>query len=185
MKGFISLLFLSICLTAYGQAFSFRDVGFVGKRVAAASGPNTYYDVTTTTTGTATSMTQMRWCTVTVAQAGTATKIRLYINVFGGPCNMKVALYDSTGTTLLAQANGQSTTVAGYNEYAFVTPVSVSAANYLIAAMADTSNSGINRIGTGTRQDDTSALVYASFPPASVPSSTGNTGVLTCGVFVQ
>lgn len=152
-----------------------------------SSGPNTYYDITTSHDGSVTMSTAL-WGTVTVAQAGTATKIRLFINVFGGPCNVKVALYNAAGTSLLASAPAQSTTANGYNEYTFTSPVAVTATTYFIAIMADTGNSECDRLSgqaSGTTKKDNTSLLYALFPPAILPSSDAQTIALTAGLFVQ
>lgn len=169
------------------KAFTFGDVGFVGKRVASASGPNAWSDITTSHDGSVT-MSSALWGAVTVAQAGTATKIRLFINVFGGACNVKVALYNSAGTSLLASAPSQSTTVAGYNEYIFSSSVAVTATTYNIACMADSGNSECDRLSgqaSGTTKKDNTAVVYALFPPAILPASDAQTIALTAGLFVQ
>lgn len=161
---------------------------------AGGGGPNTYYDATTAHTSQH-GINTASWQVLTVvAASGTATKCRVFpIQYFGGACNVKAALYDSAGTTLLAQANAQSVTTSGaYVEFTFTASTAVTGGqNYILAFMADTGNTEFGFGASGSGQSDanyhfdSSGMVYASFPPASLPSSGTSAGNITCGLFVQ
>ena len=113
------------------------------------------------------------WVVISAPVSGSATKARVYISTFYGACDVKFALYDNAGTSLLA--NGVATASGGnaYLEITFGTPVSVtSGTSYRLAYMASTDIDGRYLSGEGELHVASSGT-YAGFPPASLPSDIG------------
>lgn len=150
-----------------------------------ASGPNTYYDITTTHDGTRSSSTsKIYWQNVTVGAGGSATKIRWYCQgYFGGSEVVKAALYN--GTTLMSSGS-VTVNATGYFEITLAVPQSVSAATYVLATAFAGSSAELGvASGVGTHNENDTAGNYTAFPPATLPAATGTpASSLTMGVFV-
>lgn len=139
-----------------------------------AGGPNAWYDVETfanTDTDDFTLAAEQAWSPVTVGQAGLATKARIRVTTRFGDCIIKMALYDATGTTLLASGSLNCTAGNQYWEIPFSSPVAVSATGYLLAWAEENGNYLIRyKASSGNCKLNNSGSGYAGFPPASLPS---------------
>lgn len=186
------LLLLLFTLSAYPQSGSPFDPTFVPMRVVPSGGPDVWYDVEVVANGDSedgTPASWLAWSDVTVAQAGTATKIRVYVKTyFGGGSNIKAALYTSGGS-LIAGANGVGAVSASdsYVEITLGTPAAVTAATtYKIAWMPDTSNATIYRkASTGTVNLNFSAT-YGAQPVGTLPTADASPSfAYVVGVYVD
>jgi len=175
----LSLCFLT--LLALGQAFTLSDTAWLGQRVAipAGGGPDAWYDIEVSanrdTLAAYVPASEYVSAVVTVSQAGTATKARVFSNNFGGTTqNIKMALYASGGGAPIASGTVSilSTDDDVYKEITFDTPVAVTATTYILAWCADSANVGwYHNAGVGAT-DIYTGVGYSGFPenPLDTPT---------------
>jgi hypothetical protein len=191
----LKLTFLFVCLVAIqiatAQWFEVpppvqaRGLMVAGKGVpVVADGPNTWYDVDSTGTNEKYgSASYADFDIVTVAQAGTATKARVYISSHNAPTIVKMALYSSDGSTLLA--SGSNTTAStGYLEITFGTPCAVTATTYRLAVQFPDGVEGYyatNSAGAGYQ----AIVAYASFPAATISAAWAFEAHPRVGIYVD
>ena len=181
MKSFLLILSLGVCLAAWAANVPYVSPAFKAK--AAGGGPNSWYDISTTANTSGGFQTVVGYETVTVAQGGTATKIRCKMTQVSGTWSVTAALYNSAGNSLLASGTNGPTSGSGYVEITFAAPVSVSATTYIIAFQCDNGGATFdydNSTGTTSYGGQTYGVWAASLPFTA--SFTGNMNV---GVFVQ
>lgn len=105
---------------------------------------------------------------VTFSAAGTIDQLGAIVSSYSGTRTIKLALYDTSGNLISGTSSSNSSVATGaaawYDGNTF-TPVSVSAASYVVLSSADTANVGMmyNASNAGTYATD----AYASFPSAS------------------
>jgi len=125
---------------------------------------------------------------ITLSTGGVAKKIRIKFGtiVFDGT-GFKIALYDSSGSTLLASTTG-TVNIADSNtvkEFA-ISPVSVTATTYMVAFKAQ-ANTGLDyaaKSGTSaTAQYD--HPTYASFPASTLATPFANPSTASAGILVE
>jgi hypothetical protein len=185
-----SILILSLLLCLVTGADADRRRALIMKQtVAAADGPNVWYDTVATRDGNVTGDSLNENASpVVFSVAGTATKLRVRIDTFTSSTDVKLALY-TTGKVLIGQC--AATTVSSlpggnYLEVNLITPVAVSATTYLVAH--ECSGAGITlSVDNGTGTIITGPLVYASFPddPFSGASEFNNVFAFMVGVYVD
>ncbi len=183
----------SFCFPAIVKAQS-RFSGSMSFRGAASAqgtpagggggGPNTWYDISSTSdTNEAGDATTFDSEDIVFAQAGTATKARIYIRGFSTNTGVKMALYNNSNTKV-AQGTGTATGT-GYLEITFDSSVAVSAATYKLAVQGNGVGISLGYLATTGSTYHYHALAYASFPED--PLTTGTlfgTRTLRMGVFV-
>lgn len=184
MRTLISILTLLLTLSLGG------DVNVVvGQKPASVGGPDVWYDIqdpaaaNSNRTGGAT---KQYWDQVTIAQAGTATKLRWYCRgYFGGSETIKMALYN--GTTLMSSGSVSVTAGAQWFEVTLAVPQAVSAASYNIATSFIGGNAELGfKNDVSTYENDTEADAYTNFPPGTLPTAdTSSAGALCVGVYVD
>jgi hypothetical protein len=108
---------------------------------------------------------------ITITTGGSLTKVGVYI-VDKGTADIKLALYDSTGATLLSSGGviaNASITTPGYNDYTLGTPVTVTNGQVVLACFrmsAEVQHSiGADAAGAGYYKTD---ITYAAFPEATI-----------------
>jgi hypothetical protein len=157
---------------------------------AASGGGNVtaWYDVETfenTDSDAFASDSSIEWSDVTIAAGGISDKARIYIAARFGPGDIKMGLYNSAGTTLLAEGTGSHTAGNQYLEINWNTPVALSSSTtYKLArifsngniAMRFKSSSGAMTFGSNT---------YASGLPASLPGGSDISRGYAVGVHIQ
>jgi len=174
----LSLCFLT--LLALGQAFTLSDTAWLGQRVAipAGGGPDAWYDVETSANGDTLpvfSASEYSSAVVTVGQAGSATKVRLFVRNAGAVTrNLKCALYAAGGGAPLASGTAAvlSTDDDVYIEVTFGSPVAVTATTYVIAFAGDSGDMGYwYKAGVGAL-DIYNSVGYSGFPenPLGTPA---------------
>lgn len=110
------------------------------KVLSAAGGPNTWYDSeiqANTDTSASSSTDSLEWVPVVVAQAGSATKARIYLKDNSATQGLKMGVYANAGGAVLASGSVSASVDDAYTEVTFGTPVAVSAATYLVAWIVD------------------------------------------------
>ncbi len=150
-------------------------------------GPNTWYDISATSDNTETGdATFFDSEDVVFAQAGTATKARIYIGAYSSDTDVKMALYNNSNTKI---AQGTATaTVANnlaYLEITFASSVAVTATTYKLAVQANGGGVAYGFLATTGSTYHYHALAYASFPEDPLTAGTlFGTRTLRMGVFV-
>jgi hypothetical protein len=120
---------------------------------------------------------------VNFAQGGTVTKLRAYIDVYAGDADLKLALY--SGTTLLSYGT-VTVTSTGWFEATLLSPQSVAAGNYGIAAESANNNISIRVKTSESGKGPWASLSYASFPADPLPSLNGPLNEKMCvGAYVD
>lgn len=158
-------------------------IGFLAK---GQTGPNAWFDINTTSNTTAAlGANTEQHENISVAQGGTATKIRIYIGSFSSAGDVKAALYNGSNV-LISGAPLVTVTGTGYVEFVLTTPSVITAGTYRIASI----NSGgsfqfayNSTTGSSFRYD---SLTYSAFPASTlVTGSTLTTRSYRWGLFVQ
>lgn len=157
----------------------------------ASSGPNTWYDIDVLGNGNSDQFSNGGaasidwWENVTVSQSGTATQLRVYIHQPVNGAGVKLAIYNSAGTTLLGSGTGASTGSAGYVTIT-MTSFSIASGTYIIACVSNNSSIGFYYNSGGAGSIFNGVGTYAAFPPASLPTGVGPfSRNMIAGVFVQ
>jgi hypothetical protein len=161
----------------------------MGKAVRGASGggggPDTWY-VTTATSNSSQGIgaSFMEFDAVTIAQAGSCTKLRARLAGGLAEATVKMAIYDNGGT-LKGQGSAvlAAETPQGELEVTLDTPFNISAASYSIAISSSASITAYTQTG-GTGNYATQA--HAGFPPGTLPAPEGNfSETLRMGAYVD
>lgn len=159
--------------------------------VGGSSGPNTWYDVQDCTANpnasTTTNLDQELWAVVTVAQAGTATKLRMRVIQAGTASAFKMALYNNSGARI-ADGGIQLISATGITEFTLTSAVAVTATTYQIYGVSgdavNTQTVGIQNT-TGTLNFKTTGGAYAAAPPTNLATGQSTIAWNICfGVFV-
>jgi len=177
-------MLISFQLLIFVATMSADTTVVVGQPAAApAGGPAVWYDVETvanTHTDGGSAVDATEWSAVTVGVAGTATKARMYFVNSLGSGNFKMALYNASGTTVLASGSGTHTAAddSVYVEITFTTPVAVTATSYLIAWSFDNGNVFPRYKASSGSWNAKLSQSYASFPftPIGTPDFTFSRG---------
>jgi hypothetical protein len=145
--------------------------------VAGGDGPNTYYDVTTSSDGEITQgPLYMLWNQVSVVTGGTVTKLRIKLgDCTGISGNIKLVLYADAGGAPLASGT-VAYTGADSNAYVEVTGLSysISSGTYKIAFEADVATTYLKTASAGVGYYASQA--YSGVPVNPLPSSAGASG---------
>jgi hypothetical protein len=185
------ILFAVLCLVLTADASDRRRM-LMQRNQAAAGGPDVWYDAVdqaSTDSGNSANTAIVLFTEVTVAQAGTCTKLRVYSGApFSGNSGIKVALYTKTGagTGNLLSDGTVTVTGTGYFEVTLSAAQSVSATAYYVAWVPENVNLTWRYL---SGQPDGSSYfgseTYATFPPASLPAATPLTWKLAAGMYVD
>ena len=180
MKTFLLSAFCFLLLPALASppGWSPGELARAQPAEAAAGGGTTpaWQDIATEaeadTTGTV-GYNDAEWSSLVASQSGSSTKARIYVHFRYGACDVKMALYDSAGTTLLASGTASSVGNAQYLEVTWGTPYAVTASTtYKLAWQAQNANLE-NRYLAGSGSMSYGANTYASFPPSALPTDVG------------
>jgi len=175
MKKLIPIILLLV-LSVQGQSLLKKktSIGALPQAVA-GGGPDVWYDTETAANGDSEDFgtsTRLNWTPVTVAQAGTATKIRVYVKTFFSADNIKAALYSNAGA-LLASGTGVSAASDAYVEITLGSPTAVTATTYKIAWMNESGTStAYYKAGVGSFSFNAGST-YAGQPEATLPADSG------------
>lgn len=124
---------------------------------------------------------------VTVGEAGSATKLRIYIRNFSGsPEVIKMSLHDPDGFDMLGSGTVE-VSGTGYYEVTLGSPVSVTAQTYGVAFayVGGAADVGYDD-STGTYLENTDDVTYSAFPynPYPMPPQATPTGTFAVGIFI-
>jgi hypothetical protein len=189
MKRFFGIIIpcLILCAAISAQVIPFAFEA--GTPSTASAGPSVWYDTTAVNNGSfGTGGTFSDWVEVSIAQGGSATKLRFRCNISNNE-TVKVALFNSSSNLVAGVSGSIATTAADNGNLVDITGLSgtVTAGTYYIGLSAST-GSGF-RVGSQTGQagrGNFALLAYAAFPPATLPAPGGQEGaIMQCGVWVQ
>jgi hypothetical protein len=158
-----------------------RGTGGAGGGSSGGDGPNAWYINADPSAGTDTwpGNTTSNYAIITVAVAGSATKVKWHTHSAGITC--KMALYSSNLATLLGSGTG--TTVAdGWMEVTLGTPVAVTAQNY-VAAVSCAVEAIARKLDVGTTYWNTDA--YANFPVTPLSTGLESGEAMGFGIYVD
>ncbi len=151
-----------------------QQPAFVGQLKPRAAAAGTWYDQiaqASTTDNNASASGTMIWSKIAVGSTGPATALRIYIGGFTAGGDVKMALYNSSGSLM---DDGISAVSAGnqYVEVSIDDGDSLSVADYWVAWEGSATVNVNWRYASGFVDGDTKyeAVAYASFPPASLPT---------------
>jgi len=156
------------------------------------AGPNAWFDSVLTTDGNVDTAGPnfMEWIDVVVSQGGTATKLRWKYNNSSSPNDepIKIAIYNSTGTTLLGQGVGVvpfGLSTDTYIEVTLSASFFISAGTYRIAQATNPSTGTLKASTQSGANGPYKSQAYSGFPPASLGTEDGHLNQWLAGVFVQ
>jgi hypothetical protein len=187
MRALITILvLLSVVLLAEGS--DRRRVMLKAKvTAAAAAGPDVWYTNDVAWTADAEYVgnnNQEILNPVVIAQAGTATKLRISVKTLAtNPTDIKLALYDPSKNLLTYETYAVTST--GMKEVTLVSPQAVSAATYFVGIEAATDQVVFFLDQTAATSITYGALAYASFPDNPFSGASTITWDFAVGIYVD
>jgi hypothetical protein len=158
----------------------------------ATGGPDTWYDAidqASTTQANSANNGIMLFSEVTVVQAGTCTKLRVYSGApFSGDSGTKIALYTKTGsgTGNLLSSGTVTVTGTGYFEVTLSAAQAVSATAYYVAWIPENVNLTWRYLdGQAADASFYATETYATFPPAAIPAANALPWKFAAGMYVD
>jgi hypothetical protein len=159
------------------------QVGFQPRiSVTGSDGPNVWYDTTATLTGwLGIGASFMEWGSVTAAQAGTVTQLRVVARGGLSDQTIKVALY-TNGTLCVSGTTGTITASSAEATYT----ITLGASSYVAAGthkLAVSASGGVDVRVQSAGSGDFATQSYAGFPPGTLPTTEGGVALPVIGAY--